>query len=97
MYCLSKQDGQLNNGAWRPGVVVSKMTTDPTVVNLQVFTDADNDARLPVMWRTSVHQGDTEGCWQWPESVEEPKVEEKKETPPPPTGLHDATQGGDVH
>lgn len=63
----------MQDGQHRPAIVVRlwpSPTADP-VVNLQVFTDGDNDHLENVVWRTSVlHSADPKpGTWHWPEKV----------------------------
>lgn len=48
-----------------PMVVVRKWGgADSDMVNGQVLLDGND-----VLWVTSVHQGDTNGAWQWPARV----------------------------
>lgn len=65
---------------WRPAVVVEDWNGDG-VVNVQVFTDGDNDREAlhalgsvkrssspvpSVVWLTSIHEGVDSRCYRWP-------------------------------
>lgn len=54
-------EGGRNAGDLRPAIVV-RVWSD-TCVNLQVFTDSDNDNLPPVVWKTSAVKGDGPGQW----------------------------------
>ena len=63
----------LPNGEHRPAIIVrvwDSASSPESYVNLQVFTDSDNDGLQNTMWRISVRQ-DVEnmapGTWHWPE------------------------------
>jgi hypothetical protein len=69
-----------HQGDHRPAFIVRVWDDTPGMVNLQVFTDGENDqyphnsppSGAPmVIWRTSVHRDDTgkPGTWHWPEYV----------------------------
>ncbi len=59
-------------GSHRPAIIVREPWT-PEMLNLQVFTDGENDGPRNVsgiVWRTSVHQDEetkAPGTWHWPE------------------------------
>jgi len=58
-----------NKGQDRPAVIV-RVWSD-TTVNLQVFTDGDNDGLPAVKWDTSVQLDPARALrtWHWPERV----------------------------
>jgi hypothetical protein len=59
-----------HKGEHRPAIIVRVWSDE--MVNLQVFTDGQNDDADDVEWVTSAHQ-DTSGqelrTWHWPEYV----------------------------
>jgi len=62
----------LSPGQERPAVIVrvwDEKPTEKSVVQLQVFTDGENDGLKNVEWRTSVHQDNAKapGTWHEPE------------------------------
>ncbi len=56
-------------GAHRPAIVVEAGPPGSGIVNLQVFTDQNNDGFGSTLWKTSAHQSDEAipGTWHWPE------------------------------
>lgn len=61
-------------GAVRPAIVVAINNAagppEQQSLQLQVFTDQDNDGLPSVLWATSVHhdqEGKAQGTWHWPE------------------------------
>jgi hypothetical protein len=57
-------------GAHRPAVVVK--VNDSGSVNLQVFTDVDDQGTNNTMWKGSVEEGPEVGQWHWPERAPAP-------------------------
>jgi hypothetical protein len=59
LYVLSDTDGSRSKGEIRPAII-TRVWDDPasrdSVVQMQVFTDGQNDGLQNVEWRTSVHQ-----------------------------------------
>lgn len=65
-------DQGTNKGDYRPAIVVRIWSPDhpDSAIQLQVLTDASNDALPPVHWATSVTHGSGLHQWLWPD---EPK------------------------
>ena len=65
-----------NPESFRPAVIVRVVNAKDNVVNLQVFSDGDNDVAIApdananegTLWRTSVEYSDdaVAGTWGWP-------------------------------
>lgn len=57
-------------GQVRPAIVVRIWGGDHPSIQLQVFTDSDNDGLPPIVWKTSVTESNTGeselGRWHWP-------------------------------
>lgn len=51
----------------RPGIIVA--VHSDTCVNLQVFTDGENDGLNNVVHKTSVDEGTLAGQWMWPSKI----------------------------
>lgn len=64
-----------SRGEHRPAIIVrvwDKIPTDDSLVQLQVFTDGENDGEENTVWRTSVHQDNESkapGTWHPAEFV----------------------------
>lgn len=59
----------LSDNEHRPAIIVGAYGNN--IVNLQVFTDGDNDSQaFGTVWRSSVEQDEEfkeQGTWHWPE------------------------------
>lgn len=62
----------MTNGEHRPATIVRVWDKSTGYVNLQVFTDGENDGEDNTIWRSSVNYSEDFRVysWHWPEFVE---------------------------